>query len=278
MKRIGMVALMGRENVVQAAESIRRRMEQENIDVFCDSALHETLPGTGLLRRGVSVDAVIALGGDGTILRAVPYAQTEDVPILGINMGSKGFLASAERGEVERSVHDLLAGTLRLEKRPLLTCSLDNQNLALNDIAILRLGRQRLVGVRASVDGEEIGTYHADGILVATPTGSTGYAMSAGGPIIMPNTPCLLLIPVCAHSLEQRPIVVPDTSEIELTMLDDPEMQGVLQMDGKTVGTMMAGNVVRISLSGKRISLARPAGQPFFDIVRHKLTEWREQA
>ena len=252
-------------------------MEQEHVDVFCDSTLHDAMSGTGLLRRGVSVDAVIALGGDGTILRGVPYALTDDAPVLGINLGNKGFLAAAEMEGLEEAVRNLLEGKLRLEKRPLLSCSLDNQNLALNDIAILRLGRQRLIGVRASVDGEEVGCYHADGILVATPTGSTGYALSAGGPIIMPATSCLLLIPVCAPSLEQRPSVVPGTATIELTMLDDPQMQGVLQVDGKTAGTMMPGNTVQIGYSGKQVSLARPAGQAFFDIVRHKLTEWENR-
>ena len=275
MKRIGIIAPAGREGAMQAAGKAAAFLKKENREVFCESFLHDALPGTSLLRRGVSVDAVLALGGDGTILRAAPYAP-EGTPVLGINLGSKGFLAAAEADEMEGALRALLEGSLPLETRPLLMADGNPALLALNEIALLRLGRQRLVAVRVRVNGEEVGCYRADGFLVSTPTGSTGYSLSAGGPIILPGTRCLLLIPVCAHCLETRPILVPDSSRIGLEVMDDPEQQADLQLDGRTVATLRARDRVTVGLSGQTLSLCTPPHRDFFAIVRKKLTEWSD--
>ena len=274
MKRCGIVAPAGRADSEKAAVKVWEWMREREIDVFCESFLHDRLPGTGLLRRGVTADAFVALGGDGTILRCVPYAAGKDIPILGINLGTKGFLAAAEADGLENALEALLSGNAPVDRRRLIHINGDDSLLALNDVAILRGGRQRLMSVRVSVDGEEVGVYHADGLLAASPTGSTGYALSAGGPIIMPGTACLEIIPICAHSLQSRPIVVPDSSNIRFQMTDDPEMEGMLQLDGKTIDLMHAGSSVDISFSELTLSLIRMDRTGYFHIVNRKLTEW----
>ena len=274
MKRCGIIAPAGREESAAAALKVHAWMRDRAIDVFCEGFLHDLLPDTGLLRRGVSVDAIVALGGDGTILRSVPYAAGREVPVLGINLGNKGCLAAAESDRLEEALEALLSGEAACDRRRLIHINGDDSLLALNDVGILRGGRQRLMSVRVSVDGEKVGVYRCDGILVATPTGSTGYALSAGGPIVMPGAACLEIVPVCAHCLQTRPIVVPETSTVTFEMMDDPEMEGMLQLDGKTIDTVRAGRTVDISFSDLKLSLIRMGQTGYFDIVNRKLTEW----
>ena len=211
MKRCGIIAPAGREESAAAALKVHAWMRDRAIDVFCEGFLHDLLPDTGLLRRGVSVDAIVALGGDGTILRSVPYAAGREVPVLGINLGNKGFLAAAESDRLEEALEALLSGEAACDRRRLIHINGDDSLLALNDVGILRGGRQRLMSVRVSVDGEKVGVYRCDGILVATPTGSTGYALSAGGPIVMPGAACLEIVPVCAHCLQTEVPAISDT-------------------------------------------------------------------
>ncbi len=274
MKRCGIIAPAGRQESLQAALRVQKWMQERETEVFCENFLHDVLPGTGLLRRGVAIDAIVALGGDGTILRSVPYAAGRDVPILGINLGNKGFLVAAESDHLETALDALISGKAAIDRRRLIHINGDDSLLALNDVAILRGGLPRLISVRVSVNGEKVGVYRCDGILLASPTGSTGYALSAGGPIVVPGTACLEIIPICAHCLQTRPIVVPETSTIRFEMMDDPEMEGMLQLDGKTIEQVRAGKIVDIAFSNLTLSLLRMEQTGFFDIVNRKLMEW----
>ena len=274
MKRIGVIAPAGRRGTLQAAKEVFLFMRERGVDVYCEGFLREALPETGLLRKGVQVDAICALGGDGTILRSVPYAAGLAVPVMGVNLGTKGFLAACEPDDLKDTLQALYDGKVHIDPRPLLCLNGDEHLLALNDAAILRGGRQRLMHVRVKVDGENVGVYSADGILLATPTGSTGYALSAGGPICMPGTECLEIIPICAHSLQSRPIVIASESRVTFEMTEDPEMEGMLQLDGRTVSLLHASDVAELRLSEKTLQLVRAEKNGFFNVVNRKLTEW----
>lgn len=172
-------------------------------------------------RLDFDVDFAVSLGGDGTLLRAASRVGSRRMPIVGVNTGHLGYLADVTPQELERSVEMLFAGEYATERHAVIELSVDGTVLggcpqALNDIAVLKQDNASMIAIRATVDGELLTTYLADGLIVSTPTGSTAYSLSNGGPIIMPQTGVLCLTPVAPHSLNVRPIVVHDTAEIRL--------------------------------------------------------------
>ena len=170
----------------------------------------------------------------------------------------------------------LLRGDFSLETRPMLSVHTENGIccLAMNDAAVSRGGYGRLIDLHVLVDDEPVGAYRADGLVVATPTGSTGYSLSAGGPIVAPGVDCMIITPVCAHSLQHRPVVISGSATVELVLMTDEEMAALLQVDGQTVGTLRAGQRVTIRRDEKVVRLIRLKPLRFFDIVRQKLMEW----
>ena len=222
-------------------------------------------------------DAIVSLGGDGTILRGVQYASRWGVPLLGVNLGRKGFLAEIEPQGLEEALKRLIAGEYTLDERPLLTASFRGEQwLALNDVVVSRGGYARLIGVTALVDDETVGRYLADGVIVATPTGSTGYSLSAGGPVVSPRVDCMVVTPVCAHSLQHRPSVVGGSSVIRLELDSDEEQTASLQVDGQSRATLTAGMTVEIRRSEQKVRFVRMQPEQFFGVVRSKLTEWSQ--
>lgn len=172
-------------------------------------------------RLDFDVDFAISLGGDGTLLRAASRVGCRRVPIVGVNTGHLGYLADVTPGDLSSSVDMLFAGQYAVERHAVVELSVEGTVLggcpqALNDIAVLKQDNASMIAIRATVDGELLTTYMADGLIISTPTGSTAYSLSNGGPIIMPQTGVLCLTPVAPHSLNVRPIVVPDTAEIRL--------------------------------------------------------------
>lgn len=220
-------------------------------------------------------DALVALGGDGTMLRAARTAAALDIPLLGINLGNVGFLAEVEADGLREALLRLLAGDFTEESRPLLSVTAgESRWLALNDAVLSRGGYARLIRVQAQVDGSWAGEYRADGLIVATPTGSTGYSLSAGGPIIAPGVDCMLITPICPHSLQHRPQVVPGGARVTLSISAQEPVEALLQIDGQSRCTLRAGDSVEIARAGERVRLIRMREQGFFDLVHQKLTEW----
>ena len=276
--RIGLVVHGQLRDAQEYAQRAAALLKAQGVEVMAEDGPAAALPGVIAFSeaRG-KPDALLSLGGDGTILRGVQYALQWEAPLLGVNLGRKGFLAEIEPQGIEEALRRLIAGEYTLEERPLLSVTFGGgQWLALNDVVVSRGGYARLIGVTTLVDGETAGRYLADGVIVATPTGSTGYSLSAGGPIISPGVDCMVVTPICAHSLQHRPCVVGGSAVIRLELDDDEEQTASLQVDGQNRAELTAGMTVEIRHSRERMRFIRMQPAQFFGVVRGKLTEWSQ--
>lgn len=276
MQTVGLVAPSSREEALALTRRILAILREADVRVLAEKKLLSLLPGTEMLRYGDQVDALVALGGDGTLLRCAQYAFACDAPLLGINMGRLGFLAETESEETEEALNMLLSGNYLTEERAVLSVRWGNgeERVGINDVVVTRGGYARLITTRVLVDGEEVGSYHADGLIVSTPTGSTGYSLSAGGPIISPKVDCTVITPVCAHSLQHRPVVVPGSATVTVQLHSDDEMTASLQVDGQSYALLQNGDTVTIGRAAHGVKLVRLKKQCFFEVVHHKLIEW----
>ena len=276
--RVGLVVhghLRDAQEYASRAASLLRSMD---VDVLVEDGSALSLPGARPFSgANQAPDALVSLGGDGTILRGVQYALRWGVPLLGVNLGRKGFLAEVEPQGMEEALRRLIDGDYTVEERPLLMVIFgDGRWQALNDVVVSRGGYARLIGVTTLVDGEMAGRYLADGVIVATPTGSTGYSLSAGGPVVSPRVDCMVVTPVCAHSLQHRPCVVGGSSVIRLELDSDEEQTASLQVDGQSRAELTAGMAVEIRKSNETVRFIRMQPEQFFGLVRGKLTEWSQ--
>ncbi len=222
-------------------------------------------------------DLILTFGGDGTLLAGARIAAHFGCPMLGFNLGTVGFLTEEDPSGVKEALEALWAGNYREEERSLLQVTNERSGevfFALNDAVVTRGGYARLIRVESDVNGEMQDIYTADGVIVATPTGSTGYSLSAGGPVVEPSMNCMIITPVCAHSLHHCPTVLSEKSVIRLRLLEDREQTAELQIDGQNRGTIASGDAVTIRGTDKKIRLLRLRPYPFFLRMRQKLTEW----
>lgn len=218
-------------------------------------------------------DAIVALGGDGTLLRANALALQVNLPVLGINIGRVGFLTEVELDDLTEACSLLARDEYRIEERMMLEASIDGRmGLALNDIVVSRGGYSRLIGMDARVDGELVGHFVADGLIISTPTGSTGYSLSAGGPLVCPEVECMLITPICAHSLQHRPVVTSAAKDI--TVLLTEERSAMISVDGREPIEFPGGDELRISRAERPARFIRLESHSFFSKIRIKLTEW----
>lgn len=224
-----------------------------------------------------SIDLVIALGGDGTLLEAARKAAVCQIPVMGINLGHLGFLAEVEKHEIESCLHDLLIGEYSIENRMMLRAVITRPGGktvtfdALNDIVVSRGKSTRLIDVNLYIDNQFVDDYKADGMIVATPTGSTAYSMSAGGPILDPTARSFVLTPICPHKLYARTIVVPDTREITMTIRNDIPRSVVVSCDGQVSTPFSEGDVLTLTRSEHTARLINLHGDRFYRVLQHKL-------
>ncbi len=222
-------------------------------------------------------DLILTFGGDGTFLIGARMAMEHDIPLMGINLGTVGFLTEEEPEHLAESLQAILNHEYNMEERFLLRIRIPRTGetfSALNDAVITRGGFARLIRVECTVNGEQFGIFTADGMIAATPTGSTGYSLSAGGPIVQPGMDCIVLTPVCAHSLQTCPCVVSGSSEIRFRLLPDRKQTAELQIDGMDRGKLEAGDEILITGSDRTIRLLRIHPFHFFTLLRSKLIEW----
>jgi len=218
-----------------------------------------------------SADCVLVLGGDGTLLRAAGELAHLNIPFLGINMGNLGFLAEVDRGHIESALDKIINGEYIIEKRMMLD---GGENSALNDVVIIGNKSMQLIYFDLYVNGLKLTNYVADGMVVSTPTGSTGYNLSAGGPIIEPRADMILLTPLCAHSMRSRSIILSSDDEvvIEITKGKNDEEQAVdAVFDGHKRILMKTGDRIRITKSEKSTSIIKISELNFFEILKQKL-------
>jgi NAD+ kinase len=215
-------------------------------------------------------DVVVAIGGDGTVLRAARVALETDLPLLGINVGRKGFLADIEPERVEEAVAALSNGTWRESPRMTIEAAVNDSApvTGINDVVIEKVLTQRLISIEVAIDGELFINYHADGLIIATPTGSTAYSLSAGGPLVAPEVDAMLLSPVAHHSLFSKSLVLPPATEIQCTVVED-RSAGV-SVDGYDLGKVGPGDEIRVRRGGSTIRFIEISGRSFPARVKEK--------
>ncbi|MDY0120685.1 MAG: NAD(+)/NADH kinase [Sulfurimonas sp.] len=222
-------------------------------------------------------DILVSLGGDGTLISTVRRSFEHNIPVLGIHAGNLGFLADVSIEEVESFIPKLLAGEVRMDERAVLEVKLvKNQHeiymYAFNDVVLTRPSISNMIHIETLVDKKPFNTYYGDGVIVATPTGSTAYNLSAGGPVLFPLTDVFALTPICPHSLTQRPVVLPGTFSIEMKT---PENRATLIIDGQDMHEIGVDDSIHIKLSSKKANLIHREAFNYFDVLKQKLS-WGE--
>ena len=214
-------------------------------------------------------DIMITYGGDGTLLEAVALLPSNDIPVVGINCGRLGYLTADDGAGIEELFKAIAEGNLRFEERLMLTTEgMTEECMALNEITILRSGAS-MIAVETLINDNYVATYHGDGLVVATPTGSTAYSLSAGGPIVDPLCRCFVLSPLAPHNLTMRPVVIPDSSIVTLR-IHSRGGEALISADNRTY-TLRDGSEVRVKLSQRRVILAMPHNNTFYDTLREKM-------
>ncbi len=226
------------------------------------------------------VDLVIVLGGDGTLLSAARCIAGRDIPLFAVNLGHLGFLTSIRLEELYPELERALAGGHRIGRRRMVDCEVirDNNRIAmysaLNDVVITKTELARMIDLDTHVDNHFVVAYKADGLIISTPTGSTAYSLSAGGPVIFPSVAALCITPICPHMLTNRPVIVPDNSVIQI--LNRGGEGTYLTIDGQVGEPLLKGDRIVCRSSEKTIQLIRPPKALFFDVLREKL-KWGER-
>jgi NAD+ kinase len=226
---------------------------------------------------GERADLVIAIGGDGTLLYAARLVARHGVPLLGINRGRLGFLTDVMPQDMASCVDAALEGRCEIDRRPLLVACLYSANgttseaLALNDVVLQKLATGRMVDFETWVDNRYVNTHAGDGIVVASATGSTAYALSCGGPIVEPHLDVMVVAPICPHTLSDRPIVVSSRSVVEIRLIERPETRAQVVCDGTVLGELEPGDRVQVKEARESVTLLHPAGHDYYRLLRSKL-------
>ena len=217
-------------------------------------------------------DALISFGGDGTMLAAARIMINTDIPIMGVNVGKLGFLAEYAVEQLESSLKDLLNGEFRIVDRSVIETVYNDEKLfALNDFVLMKKDSMRVITVNAYANQNFIGSIRADGVILTTPTGSTAYSLSCGGPILAPSAEVLCLNPISPHALTLRPLVIPNSNEIRLELDPDDHHQAYLVADGQHKRVINAGDNIIIKKSEAIIKLIKPLNSSYYDLLRNKL-------
>ncbi|HEU4963657.1 MAG TPA: NAD(+)/NADH kinase [Bacilli bacterium] len=283
MNVIGLAVNQTKPNAIPVSELLVNLIEQHGAQAVVEEDTARAigrpdlaLPAAQLPERA---DLLFVLGGDGTMLGYARDFAHEDLPMLGINLGHLGFLSEAEPQDLKNAVKRVLSGEYCLEKRLMLEAEvvrdgqvvLDNL-IALNDFGIAREEFGRMVTCKVSADDMYIDHYTGDGLLISTPTGSTAYSLSCGGPIVSPHLDVMLLTPICAHTLYARPMILAANQVVEVEVTSTmPEKKSVLSIDGQIFHKLENQDIIRVRQSAAKTSLIKWHDRGFFDVLRHKL-------
>ena len=282
MRNIALYVNRYRDADLSATKEVISLLKKYNKTVFLDMSLKDEIDISHVkFAQSDEIfkccDAVIALGGDGTILKIVNQAADFDVPIMGINLGHLGFLTQAERGDLSNLVK-ILEGDYTIEKRMMLDAQVISGDkvtetyTALNDI-IVRGDSAKMIALIAEVDGTQASSYLADGIIVATSTGSTAYSLSCGGPIVHKNLDCMILTPICPHTMKSRCMIIPPESTAAIAF-DGAYCDEVdLRIDGISVKRLGANEYIKVVQSSKRVPMINVNSRGYFDVIREKLSD-----
>lgn len=285
MKRIGVVARVDRPDASAVVQELARWLGARNRRVVVDRETGTLLAaGAEVVEREALpglVDLIVVLGGDGTLLSVVRHVGERNVPILGVNLGGLGFLTATTLEALYPTLEAVLRGEYAAEERMVLAATLSRSGtaiadyLALNDVVVAKGALGRPIDLEVSADGQMVTAYRADGLIIATPTGSTAYNLSAAGPILFPTVDAVVLTPICSHALTDRPIVLPGTVALEVGLVTDSRDVG-LWLDGQPGLPVTAMDRVRVSRAASRVRLIRDPQKSHFQVLRAKL-KWGER-
>ena len=272
-KKIVFLGNIGDESSFLSIQSLIDKYQEKGIQAF----LIDSLNNQDTDSKMQNAELIVSIGGDGTMLQSAKLAYQYDLPITGINKGRLGFLTDINPQEADQVLDDIISGNYTTENRILIEAFISTNSInksigyAFNDIVINRKETGRMIRVETSIDNSFINTHEGDGFIVATPTGSTAYSLSCGGPILKPDVEALLLVPICPHSLNDRPMVVPSSSEITLRYDSEQNVSAGIDLDGDTVYELKIGDNLVIKKAAKPICLIHPENYDYFDNLKSKL-------
>ncbi len=280
IRSVGLIGNTGQAIKSGVVRKTAKLIEQSGRKVFLDPSVSEAAKGHGIVLADSGelarmCDLLMVIGGDGTVLKVARDTAGSNTPLLGVNAGRLGFLTTASIDELKLALDNLWAGKFTIDPMPLVEASgtfggKKIKALALNDILISRGANPRLIEMEVTIDGEPLTTYRSDGLIVATPAGSTAYSLAAGGTVVTPHAEVLTLNPVCPQALSNRPLIVSFSSTIEVTILKH-RAESYLSADGQMLTELVIGDQVTIRRSRQKARLVRLEGHSFFETLRHKL-------
>ena len=280
IRAVGIISKPRKEDLCAIVPPLAEWLKQRNLDVLYDeetaSCIGGTASGVSRAELGRRADLAVVLGGDGTLLAAARALGDHDIPLLAINLGGLGFLTSFPREELYPALELALGGNYRISERVLLDATLERagtvvaRHRALNDVVVNKAAMARILDIDLYLDGGYACSYKADGIIFSTPTGSTAYSLSAGGPILYPVVGAFVITPICPHALSNRPLVIPDETKIELVVAGGEE-PAYLTIDGQVGVELRDMDHVFITKAQRKLKLVRPPGKHYFEILREKL-------
>ncbi|HTE39958.1 MAG TPA: NAD(+) kinase, partial [Steroidobacteraceae bacterium] len=278
------VAVVGLHTDPRVAESMRALSEHlasRKIRIIVDGVVD--VPLAGSVERmpeadfAQHADLLVAIGGDGTMLRAARLASAANRPLLGVNRGRLGFLADISPNDISQRIDDVLDGRYVREHRAMLTACIERDGvalqsaLALNDVVLQKWETGRMIDFETWIDGQYVNTHGGDGLIVATSTGSTAYALSCGGPILHPSLEASVVVPICPHTLSDRPLVVGSAARIEVRLVHRPNVKAQVTCDGFMLGDVELQDRLVVGPAANRVTLLHPPGHDFYRILRSKL-------
>lgn len=272
IRKVGIWCNRDKTEALKAAERLVGALHRHGIGAGADDTLYFRLAHADVDEGLDGSDLIITLGGDGTLLSGIDEAMRLDVPMLGVNLGHVGFLTEIEPEQIEESVRRLAQGDYREEPRMLLQA--EGYDLyGMNEVTVTRSQTStRILTLSVYLDGQLIQRFAGDGLIIATPTGSTGYSMSAGGPLVTPGVDLMLLTPICAHTPHAKPMIVPAGAMVEVRLED--QCEAVLSMDGRKLDIVEAGGRVRVCRAEKAARFIRLNEADFFGRLKSKLLDW----
>lgn len=284
-RSIHTIALVGRSRdgrVADAMVALAAHLGGAHYSVLVASEDPPDFRGTRVARVSeaeiaVQADLIVAIGGDGTMLYAARLLAGRDVPLFGVNRGRLGFLTDVTPAEMIERVEQVLGGDCIEDHRTMLGATLTTRSgqsqtmQALNDVVLQKWETGRMLDFETTIDGRYVNTHGGDGLVVATATGSTAYALSCGGPIVEPNLDVVILVPICPHTLSDRPIVVPGRAQIEVRLVERPDTKAQVTCDGAMLGDLEPGDTLAIGPTAARVTLLHPPGYDYFRLLRSKL-------
>lgn len=284
MKKIAVFAKVHDPRCQDVAGELLRWLEERGYQPLIESHLarHMNIPGVNAADMPDQADLVVVLGGDGTLISTARIIGERNIPILAVNLGSLGFITEITLDELYPALEKCLGGNFRISERLMLQAVVERDNremashLVLNDVVINKGALARIVDLKTRVNCFDLTTFKADGLIISTPTGSTGYSLSAGGPIITPSMNCIVITPICPHTLTNRPLVIDDDSLVTITVksLDDEDV--FLTLDGQVGLELKSGDVIHVSRACHTARLVMSERRDYFEILRTKL-KWGER-